>query len=330
MKKFISIMLCLILAASLFTGCSEASDNKKLNIVTTIFPVYDWVREILGEEGENAELTLLLDNGVDLHSYQPTADNIVKIASCDIFIYVGGHSDEWVSDVLAQATNKDMVVINLFEVLGDAVKEEEIVEGMEHEKSEEHAHEDEDDHDEVHVHEEDEHIWLSLRNAKVACKEIAEKLCVINPENEESYRGNVKEYCAKLDTLDKEYQNAVNKAPTKTLLFGDRFSFRYLTDDYGITYYAAFTGCSAESEASFETVAFLAGKMDELKLKNIMIIEGSDGSIAKTINDTTTAKNAKVLTLNSMQTTTSSDVNNGTTYLSIMESNLAVLTEALN
>lgn len=353
MKKLICMLLCLIMAAMVLVACGGSKDDDgKLKIVTTIFPEYDWVKQILGEKADDAELTLLLDNGTDLHSYQPTAEDMLKIKECDMFIYVGGESDEWVDDVMAQVGNDDMVVINLLEVLGDAVKEEEIVDGMEHEHEHEEGEEDEDhdheegeeheededhdhedgedhDHDEAHVHEDDEHVWLSLNNAKVICKEIAEKLCVIDPDNASAYVANMNSYCDKLTTLHNSYQSAVDAASVKTLLFGDRFPFRYLVDDYGLEYFAAFSGCSAESEAKFETIAFLAGKVDELGLKAVMKIEGSDGSIARQIIETSTAKNAQVLTLNSMQTLTTTDSKNGTTYLSVMESNLEILKEAL-
>lgn len=329
MKKLISILVALTLFAGVLTGCGTIGNSgDKLSIVTTIFPEYDWVKQILGEQSENADITLLLDNGVDLHNYQPTADDIVTIADCDMFIYVGGHSDDWVEDVLAQAKNEDMVVINLFEVLGDAVKEEELVDGMEHEhEDEDHEHEDEEEHE--HIHENDEHVWLSLRNAEIACNAICEKLCDLDPDNAEAYTANTESYCQKLSDLDVQYKSAVDTASVKTLLFGDRFPFRYLLDDYGIEYYAAFSGCSAESEASFETIAFLAGKVDELGLSSVIKLKGSDGSIAQTIVDTSSAKNADILTMDSMQTTTTQDADNGTTYLAIMESNLQVLIDAL-
>ena len=333
MKKLISIMMALTLLAGVFAGCGTAGNSgDKLSIVTTIFPEYDWVNQILGEQAENAEVTLLLDNGVDLHSYQPTADDIVTIAACDMFIYVGGHSDEWVDEVLAQAKNEDMVIINLFDVLGDAVKEEEVVDGMEHEHEDEnHEHEghehDEEEHE--HIHEDDEHVWLSLKNAKIICEAICESLCALDPDNAQTYTANTESYCQQLSGLDAQYKSAVDAASVKTLLFGDRFPFRYLVDDYGIEYYAAFSGCSAESEASFETIAFLAGKVDELGLSSVITLKGSDGSIAKTIVNTSSAKNAGILMLDSMQTTTAQDANSGATYLAIMESNLQVLKKAL-
>ena len=300
----------------------KTADENKIKVVTTIFPEYDWVKEIAGDNSESIDLTMLLDNGVDLHSYQPTAEDIRKISDCDLFIYVGGESDAWIEDALANATNKDMKVINLLDVLGNTVKEEEVVEGMEAEEEEEEESEDEGP-------EYDEHVWLSLKNAKVLSKAIADDLCEIDPEQKEAFTANEKNYEARLDALDEEYQEAVNAASQKTLLFGDRFPFRYLVDDYGLTYYAAFVGCSAETEASFETIQFLAGKVDELGLKSVMTIEKSDQKIAKTIIENTKDKDQKILTLDSMQSTTSDDVENGTTYLSVMEKNLEVLKEAL-
>lgn len=330
MKKIIAITLCLMMLTGIITGCGAPSaKGDKLSIVTTIFPEYDWVMQILGDKTENADVTMLLDNGVDLHSYQPTADDIIKITTCDMFIYVGGESDEWVEDALKEATNKDMIVINLLEVLGEDVKEEEIKEGM---QEDEHEH-NEDHEDEDHDHEEeteyDEHVWLSLKNAAKFCGYISSKLGEIDPDNKDAYKANTDTYIAKLNALDKQYKDAVDSAETKTLLFGDRFPFRYLTDDYGLDYYAAFIGCSAETEASFETILFLAKKADEIGLKAILQIESSDGKIAKTIKDTTKAKDQTILTLDSMQSTTSADVKKGASYLSIMERNLEVLKDAL-
>lgn len=306
---------------------------------------------ILGDNPANAEVTMLLDNGADLHSYQPTASDILKISTCDVFVYVGGESDEWVDDVLKEATNKDMVVINLMDELGNAVKEEEIIEGMEghdhehddedHEHDEDHDHEDEDhdhedeDHDHKHHHEEgeveyDEHVWLSLKNASVLVGAISEAIAKADSANAATYRANASAYIDKLNALDKEYSDMVNAAARNVLVFGDRFPFRYLIDDYSLVYYAAFVGCSAESEASFETIMFLAGKVDENSLTSVITIEGKEHKIAETIISNTATKDQKILTLDSMQTTTMADVKNGTTYISVMESNYEVLKEALN
>lgn len=495
MKKIISILLCLFLAAGALPV--HAEDNTRLNIVATIFPEYDWVREILGDRLDNANLTLLLDNGVDLHSYQPTADDIIKIATCDLFIYVGGESDKWVEDALKEATNKDMVVINLLQVMGGAVKAEELIEGMqETEHDHDHdgdlteediedrslsdfageweslypmlldgkldeylAHKAEEDEDETataetyrekyaaswasdvnqiaidenkitftyadasarsaeytyaghvlktsdsghasvryqfetndsnapkyvqfndhghepgkaehfhiyfgddgfdalldaatnpyfvpaglsnedvldglmghsHEHEEeaDEHVWLSLKNAKVLCRAIADTLMQIDPDNAETYAANVAAYIEKLSALDAEYQAAIDGAAKKTVLFGDRFPFRYLVDDYGLDYYAAFVGCSAETEASFETIAFLAGKVDELNLSHVLTIEGANHKIAQTVAANTQSRDQQVVAMDSLQSTTLKDVQNGATYLSVMEKNLEVLKDAL-
>ena len=507
MKKMIPLFLVLTMVVGLLAGCGKKnaaetgeSDSNKLSVVTTIFPEYDWVKEILGDKADNAEVTMLLSSGVDLHSYQPTADDIVKISDCDLFIYVGGESDKWVDDALKEATNKDMKVIDLLEVLGDSVKTEETVEGMQetehaHDHSKEvstfedhevqdrslsdwegswqsadpfaldgtlddafaamaeegemtadeyktyyqngyktditnidiagdhiaftyedgekvgsdykyigyyiqnwstgtkaamyrfeavdrtsgapiyiefndhmiesaapeHFHirmsnesfdaivdpekswptffpadmtgEDLCEHMEGHGHdheeEADEHVWLSLKNAKTLVAAIADALQELDPDNKDTYAANAAAYIEKLSTLDGAYQAAVDGAARKTLLFGDRFPFRYLVDDYGLSYYAAFAGCSAESEASFETVSFLAKKVDELKLPCVLTIEGKNHKIAETIVENTAEKNQKILTMDSMQSTTSEDVANGTTYLSVMEQNLSVLKEAL-
>ncbi|MBQ6018200.1 MAG: zinc ABC transporter substrate-binding protein [Clostridiales bacterium] len=353
-KKLISILAAAAMMAGCLCGCNsaqKANTSDKMKIVTTIFPEYDWVNNILGDKASNAELTMLLDNGVDLHSFQPTAADILKISECDLFIYVGGESDEWVEDVLKEATNKDMIAINLLEVLGDKVVEEEIVEGMQEEEEDhdhdhehedhDHEHEDEDEHEHEHEdiakthehhHDEaeyDEHVWLSLRNSAILVNSISEAIQKIDPANAETYKANAASYIEKLNALDADYQSAVSAASKNTILFGDRFPFRYLVDDYNLEYYAAFVGCSAESEASFETIVFLAGKVDELSLPAVLTIEGKDHSIAQTIVENTATKDQKILTMDSMQSTTSEDVKNGASYLSIMESNLDILKKAL-
>lgn len=332
MKNITALLLALFVLVGALAGCGKQNDTNKtdkLSIVTTIFPEYDWVREILGDKADNAEITMLLDNGVDLHSYQPTADDIVKISDCDLFIYVGGESDGWVEDALRNAANRNMKVINLLEVLGDSVKTEEIVEGMqeEHEHEDAHAHDDAEEHE--HEEEADEHVWLSLKNAKMLVRVISKALQELDPDNKDIYAANADAYVKKLSALDAEYQAAVDAASNKTILFGDRFPFRYLVDDYGLRYYAAFVGCSAETEAGFETISFLAKRVDEWKLPCVLTIEGAQHKIAETVVRNTTAKNQKVLTMDSMQSTTTQDVKNGTTYLSVMEKNLSVLKEAL-
>ena len=332
-------------ASSTASTKSEAKTddaNKKFTVVCTIFPEYDWIRQLVGDKKDNYEITYLLDKGVDLHSYQPTAEDIAKIANCDLFVYVGGESDGWVNDALKESKNDKMQVVNLLETLGKNVKPEEVVEGMQEEDEHDHDHDDKDHDDKDHDHEDadhdhdheeeteyDEHVWLSLRNATALVNTLAEKLQTIDPENKDYYAGTAADYTAKLGDLDSRYLATIKKAKVKTVLFGDRFPFRYLVDDYGLKYYAAFVGCSAETEASFETVAFLAKKTDDLKLKNVLVIENSDQKIAKKIVETTKDKNQNIVVLNSMQSITNEDIANGATYLSIMESNLKALASAL-
>lgn len=322
-KKLLSIILCSVILLS-FTACSEKTDKPddsgKLNIICTVFPQYDWVKNILGDKINNVNLTLLLDNGIDLHNYQPSVDDLVKISECDMFIYVGGESDKWVDDALKNATNKNINAINLLEILGDSAKEEEVIEGMEAVEEEEEAEEEP---------EYDEHIWLSLKNAKILCNAISTEIQKIDEQNAQAYKANTQAYINSLTELDNKYQTVCDNAKTKLLLFGDRFPFRYLADDYNLKYYAAFVGCSAETEASFETISFLAKKVDENNLKAVITIEGSNNKIAQTIIDNTKAKNQQILSLDSMQGITKSDVENGVNYLSIMESNLSILEKAL-
>ena len=327
MKKLISLLLSAVLLASLLAGCGTAAPESHgdIKVVTTIFPIYDWVREV-AQDDVDINLDLLLDNGVDLHSYQPTAKDIMDISDCDIFIYVGGESDEWVDDTLAQADNKNMTVLDLMDILGDKAKEEEVKEGM---QEDDHEHEEgkEEEHEEGPEY--DEHVWLSLKNTSLFVDKIAEALSKADPQHADAFKANAASYQEKLSALDAQYQQAVDNASVKTLLFGDRFPFRYLTDDYSLDYYAAFVGCSAESEASFETISFLSGKVDELNLKSIMQIETSDGSIAKTVKENTKTKDQQILTLDSLQGVTSDRIQAGETYLSVMESNLEILKQAL-
>ena len=325
MKKLIALCMSMLLIAAVFAGCGSDSTPDEvtadIKVVTTIFPIYDWVREV-AQDDVDINIDLLLDNGVDLHSYQPTAKDIMDISGCDLFIYVGGESDKWVDETLEQANNKDMIVLDLMDILGDKAKEEELKEGMQGEEEEA------DDEGEEEP-EYDEHVWLSLKNASLFTEKIAEALSQVDSRHAADFTANADAYIAKLNALDAQYQEAVDSAAVKTLLFGDRFPFRYLTDDYGLDYYAAFIGCSAESEASFETINFLSEKADELGLKAIMQIETSDGSIAKTIRDNTETKDQQILTLDSLQAVTADRVENGETYLSIMESDLEVLKQAL-
>ena len=319
LKYILTVFLCAALAACGTTDSKEEAETseKSLSIVATIFPAYDWVREILGGNPGNVQLTFLLDSGTDMHSYQPTAADMVKIAECDLFVYTGGESDSWTADAIRESVNPDLTPLSLMDVLSDSVREEEIIEGMQAEEEEEEA-------------EYDEHVWLSLSRAEKAVETIAGVIAEKDPENAQTYRDNADAYIQKLEDLDNQYRKCVNNSEVRTLVFADRFPFRYLTDDYGLQYYAAFAGCSAETEASFETIRFLASKMDELDLTRVMTIENSDEKIARTVIENTEKKDMKILHLDSMQSTDAKAVSAGATYLSLMRDNLAVLQEALS
>ena len=326
MKNKIWKLIGLTVTSLLIPFCSACNfdDSGKMKIVTTIFPEYDWVMNILGDKKDDAKVSLLLDNGIDLHSYQPTPKDILTISKCDLFIYVGGESDEWVEGALKQATNKDMKVINMMETLGDAIKEEETVDGMQ-----------EEDHDHDHDHEEeeeveyDEHVWLSLKNAQTLVAEISKKIGEIDQENANYYQTNATGYVNSLKDLDTRYAQAVASGTKDTLLFADRFPFRYLVDDYNLKYFAAFKGCSAESEASLQTIAKLAQKVDELGLNVIYKIESSNGGIANQVKNTTQNKNQTILTMDSIQSASTKEYKAGRNYLSIMEQNLTALKEGV-
>ncbi len=309
-----------VLAAFMLAGCApkQQKNQTKLKIVATTFPQYDWIREIIGKDNTNVDLQLLMKNGGDLHSYQPTAGDIANIADANLFVYVGGESDEWVDDALKEKTNKDMKVVNMMQTLGDDIDEEE--EGLEKE-SEDH------DHEEIEY---DEHVWLSLKRAQKIVKAIADELGELDSTNAKKYQENAEAYIAKLAALDKSYQSTVDTVENKTWIFADRMPFHYLAKDYGITTYAAFNGCSTETNASFATIVSLAKYADELGIKHIMTIEGSDKKLAKAVIENTTDKNQDILTLNSLQSVSQSDIDKGLTYYGAMEENLKVLAQSFN
>ena len=310
MRRFILLFISIAIFALLLTACGSKEDaaareeTESIQIVATIFPEYDWVKQILGSNPANIQVTMLQRSGVDMHSYQPTPKDILKISSCDLLIYVGGESDEWIQDALVKEGNEDRIALKLLDVPDIQLREEEDAQP-------------------------DEHVWLSLRNAASLCEAIEEAIAGIDPENRDVYAANLRAFQDQLRALDGEYAQVTASAPVKTLVFGDRFPFRYMTEDYGLTYYAAFDGCSAETEASFETIRFLAKKVDELGLPCVMTIDGSDRSVAETIIRSTKSKDQRILTLNSMQSVTEDDAKAGRSYLEIMRENRAVLREAL-
>lgn len=332
MKRLFAIITSVVLLLSLFAACSPKkgeesappSDSKsstplqqgkELSVVCSIFPQYDFCREIMGKD---ASIELLLKTKVDMHNYKPSAEDILKIKNCDLFIDIGGESDEWAKDVVSSAENKKLSVLSLIDLV--EAKTEETLEGME---KEEHTHgEDEEERE----HEKDEHVWTSLKNAEKIVRAIADKLCSLDKINAEKYQKNAKAYIEKLSTLEKQYAEVVKNAKRSTLVFADRFPFRYLADDYSLECFAAFSGCSAETQASFETIAFLSEKVKEKELPYVLVIDGSDGSVAETV---AAQSGAKIRTLDSCQSVSDDEIKNGKSYLSIMTNNLEVLKEVL-
>lgn len=346
-------------------GGTGGDSDGRIKVVTAIFPEYDWAREVAGE---NCDVRMLIDNGVDVHSFQPSVKDIHEIQTADVFIYTGGESEEWVSDALKGA-KKSAVIVKLIDLIGDRARQEEVKEGMEddgHDHEEGHedageshdheetgredhehdhdgeAHDHEEDSDEGHDHEDtdhddhdghdagaDEHIWLSLRNAEVCVSGIAAALGTADPARASEYRKNSREYIKKLRALDERYEKALRKADGHTAVIADRFPFRYMFDDYEIEYFAAFPGCSAETEASFETIRFLSGKVDELGLKSVIVTESSDGRIAKAVIASTRSKDQDEVVLDSMQSRTMKDVRSGDTYIKVMEDDLKALRKSL-
>lgn len=332
-RRIISIVLIALMLLGL-AGCNRAGggNENQLKIICTVFPQYDWVRNILGDHAEKADLTLLMDNGADLHNYQATMTDLMAIADCDLFIYVGGESDEWVTKALENPTNENRRTLCLM----DAAEQTDLVATPTDEHDHDHDHgtaeqPEEPEHDHDHDHEgEDEHVWLSLRSADRAIAQITTQLMELDPEHSADYFLNSAKYRAQVQALDSRYQSCVDTATRKTLVFADRFPFSRLAADYGLECYAAFTGCSAETEASFATLTALTEKVNELQLPAVMVIETSDQSIAKTVIQNSDAKNQQILVTDSMQAVTQARIDAGETYLNIMEKNLAAFEKALH
>jgi len=359
MRKRINIITgisVLALMGSLFVGCeTKSSDKSKIHINCTTYAEYDWANRIVGDKKDKFEINYLLDKGVDMHSFQPTAQDVTKVSTSEIFLGVGGESEKWADDILKEKLNKDMEVIKIMDVLGDKAKEEEIVEGMQEEDEHDHDHDKEDkdhkdkDHDDKKEDKEDkhddkkedkedkhddekeydEHVWLSLKNAKIFVKKIEEAIEKQDEDNKDVYKKNCDEYIKELEKLDKEYEESIKKVKNKTIVVGDRFPFRYLVDDYDIKYYAAFVGCSAETEASFETIKFLASKMDEIKTNKIFTLEKSDKKIADTVLKNTKEKKGDIIELDSIQSVSKEKIEGDYSYINAMKSNLEALKKVL-
>lgn len=318
MKRLISIIPVILLFSFLLAGCGKsdeaASNNNsdggdKISVVTTIFAPYDFIREIAGQE---ADVTMLLPPASESHSFEPTPQDIIKIQNCDVFVYVGGESDEWVDGILESMDTEDMKIVTLMDLV-DTV-EEEVVEGMEEEEEEEEG---------IAY---DEHVWTSPKNAELIVQSLSDTLCEVDKANVSVYEENTAEYLKKLDELDKAFQEVVDAGVRKTIIFGDRFPFRYFADAYGLDYFAAFPGCSTETECSAATIAFLIDKVEEENIPVVFHVELSNGKIADTISEST---GAKVVLLHACHNISKEDFEKGVSYLELMTQNVENLKEAL-
>lgn len=322
MNKKINLIIIITFISLTFVGCNTIKENNttennnKINVVTTIFPTYDFVRQI---GGENVNVTMLLNPGQEAHSYEPTPKDILSIQNSDLFIYVGGENDVWVDEILDSMENNRPQTLKLLDITNTL--EEEIVEGMEDEHNHHHDHSHED---EASI---DEHVWTSPKNSILIVKEINNILSEKDEKNSNIYNTNAENYIKSLENLDEKFRQVVDSSKRKTVLFGDRFPFIYFAKEYGINYYAAFSGCSTETEASPKTITFLINKVKEEQIPVVFTIEFSNGKIADTIVEAT---NTKKLMLNSGHNLTKEQLESGVTYLSLMEENVEILREALN
>jgi len=313
LKRFLTIPAwIIILPLTIFSvGCRRLESGKandKINVISVIFPSYDFVRAIAGDK---VNLLMLLPPGSESHSYEPTPQNIIAIKNSNLFIYPGGENSAWVEKILDSISDlsENMILLNMIDLV-DAV-EEEIVEGMEWEEEEPAF---------------DEHVWTSPRNAKIIVAVITDALCKLDSANADYFRQNAAAYSAQLDELDASFKAVVDNAKRKTIIFGDRFPFRYLADAYGLEYFAAFPGCSNDTEPSAATVAFLINKVKSEKFPVIFHIELSNEKMADTISEAT---GAKKLLLHSCHNLTKNDFEKGVTYLDVQKANVVNLKEAL-
>lgn len=315
MKKIIYMCMAVVLAFAGLTACSsntQKTDENQLKVVTTIFPQYDFVRNI---GGDKVDITMLLKPGAESHSYEPTPQDIKDIQACDLFIYVGGENDVWVEDILTSMEGEKPETLRLMDIVSTV--EEEVVEGME---EEEHEHEGEEEA------EMDEHVWTSPKNAIAIVNAIAKSMEEKSPENAQIYTERSEAYAKELEVLDEMFRDVVSRAQRKTLVFGDRFPFRYLSEEYGLSYYAAFSGCSTDTEASASTIAFLIDKVKSEQIPVVFTIEFSNGKIADTICEST---GAEKLSLYSCHNVTKQQMEDGVSYLSMMTENVESLRKAL-
>lgn len=335
MRALAALLVASVFAAFSFScakksagSVSDKADAKpRTLIVTTIFPAYDWVKQVIADKSDDFEVVLLTDKGADLHSYQPSADDIIRITDCSMLVCVGGNSDAWVFDFMYNENaprRKDKHVVSMMHLLDKDVKtEDEIQKSCIDHKAEEHDHASGNE-------KYDEHVWLSVRNAQKIVRKIADELCLIDPSNSDSYRENADSYISKLQELDAHCNAVAKMAKRSMLLFADRFPFGYFVCDYGLSFDAAFSGCSSESDASFLMITSLADKLKQFKLPAVVALKGRSHNIPESVLSVAAVDGVKVVTVDSMESLTSKDRASGITYASVMEDNLDSFRQALN
>ena len=335
MKRIASLFLALALAFSLCACATpaEKTDDGRLQIVTTLFPYYDFARAIVGER---ADVTLLLSPGREAHSFEPTPLDAVTISEADVFLYNGGEGEYWVDSMLDAAGEHITVVARMMDYV-DAL-DEEYVEGMQGADGHDHDHDHDahDDHDE-HGHDEeahdsdaveyDEHIFTSPKNAVLLVGAVCDAICKADPSNEAFYRANCDAYCAQLEALDARFADLCENAPRKLLVFADRFPMLYFCREFGLDYRAAFHGCSGDTEPSLATIKFLIDKVEEESIPVVYTIDFGTKKVAAVVSECT---GAAVDTLYSMQTVSRADFDAGETYLTLMERNYEALRKGLS
>lgn len=313
---FAVILIPTLILCSCKQNVSVPDNTLEINILCTGFSQYDWTKNITNTvDAVNVEM--LQKHSVDVHNYQPSADDIIRISNCDIIICTGGEADKPIFDILDSLGDKKPIVINMMEEL-----EQQLINVAENDSSHQHT-----EHNFSYY---DEHIWLSLKNADILCKIISDKVVSIDPDNIKTYKLNTDAYLSKLSDLDKKYEYMVNKSTRREIVFADRYPFAYLARDYGLVCYCAFPGCSAETDASFETILSLASKIDELDLTSVMTIDGGILSIDEAVISSSEKKGIKTLSLNSLQSVSYDEITEGLSYLSTMEENFEIIKESLN
>ena len=339
MKKIIACLMACFLAIYGLTACSTekkqaASQKEGLHIVCTNFPAYDFVRQIVGDK---ATVTMLLKPGAEAHSYEPSPKDIQMIQKSDLFVYVGGDSDEWVDGILDSMDKSHLKTFKMMDAV--TLHEEELAEGMQeedhdhdhHDGKEEdkdhHEDKDHDHHDEEEEPEMDEHVWTSPANAVLIVKALNTAISSLDESYKDVFQKNTDAYVAKLEALDKEFRDVIDNAKRKEIIVGDRFPFLYFVKEFGLKYYAAFPGCAKETEANPATVAFLIDKVKEDGIPVVFHIEMSNEQMSRSIAEATGAKNEL---LNAVHNVTAEQFKNGTTYIDLMKHNVSVLKEALN